>query len=376
MIDETLDEYRNYYNSIKNIRVLKPEEEIALFMRYEKGDKKARDLIITHNLRLVSTIVIELNNSKSISRMDLIQQGNLELFRAIDCFNYKLGNRFSTYATKFIRDSLLNYIKDHSTAIKIPKSSYALYKKIKESELKLEQKLERKPTIKEISEDTNILEKTIVDVLNKFLSVISIESKVYNVDTSDNNDSDYKLKDIIPDNFSLDDEISKDEILCFGNKCFKNCYELFNHLNFSNQEKEILALRYGLINGECKTLEYIANTLNLSKEGVRQIEAKCLAKIRRCLGVKLNECRNAFSPVFIKRLQEFYECTDYNKFFLDYNYCYFNNGISMNKWWYRNNYVIFNSDNDLCKKIIKQYNNFIINHSNSNIKPIKRYKKK
>lgn len=367
-IDDTIDTYNDYYKSIRNIPVLTRQEEIALFMRYEKKDQKARDLLIKHNLKLVASVV---SNFKycDIGRMDLIQQGNIELINAIDLFDYKLGNKFSTYATHRIFDKLLNYIKHYSKVIRIPSELYDLKKRIVNAELDLYQKLGRKPKINEIARYLDISEQSIISANTVFLNPISLYTSINNSDSSDEIKEKEMMYDCIEDkSYVLQDIVENSFGLCIGNKFFKDYKELFDILDFNDIDKKILILRYGFVNENTMTLEQIGKELNITTEAVRQREKKCLERLRNYFGIKKEDKK--ITDSFKLQLLEFYKNDNLQKFCVNKKNCYFSNGTCMNGWWARNINTILFSNDEICKNIAMQYKDYI--DKGSKIKMLKK----
>ena len=263
---------------IKEIKpVLSQDEFDTLIEKSMENDREAINKIVEHNLRLVVSIARKCNNS-DIPILDLIQEGNLGLYDAIVRFDKTKNIKFSTYAAFWIKKYIYDAIYGQSRNVKISRCKELQVRDLKRAEYELMQKLKRKPKLEEISEYTDLS----VDVIK--------ELKTYMVDT-------VSLDEIIKNaKNNFDDEKTKEELKlgscfpCDFSSSFEKIeekernrliYEVLNCSSLNKREKEIIALRYGFIDGKVLSLQEIANHYNLSRERIRQLEEGALKKIRR-----------------------------------------------------------------------------------------------
>jgi len=263
------DPVRMYLKEIGNIPLLSPEEEVNLFMEYSNGNKEIGKKITESNLRLVISIA-KCYYGKGLHFLDLIQEGNTGLMRAVEKFDYTKGYKFSTYATWWIRQSITRAIADQAKTIRVPVHMTEVINRIVRTERILTTKLGRKPSDEELSTATgysldNIYEAKKID--NETFPV-SLDVPVGNDD-----DPETCLGDYIPaqSNYTLEEEVIKKEQ-------YRLLYEVLETLK--PREKEVLELRFGLKDGRSRTLEEVGNEFNVTREGIRQIEVKALRKLR------------------------------------------------------------------------------------------------
>lgn len=274
--DNTFDyEERNglsyYFDDIDNTKLLTRKEEQELFKKIEQGDTDAYKKLIESNLRLV------ISNAKhyigkGLEFADLIQEGNLGLFRAADRFDYKTGYRFSTYATWWIKQAITRALAEKSRNIRIPVYLSENYSKIASYLNEFYKKNGYIPNKYEISEKLNIK----VDTVEKILlmqDTISLNIKC-------GEDEENELGDIIEDEYNFEDELLKNDFLKQFNTIFNNSTLL------NEKEKFVLKLRYGFIDDYEYSLQEIAEILHITRERVRQIENNGLRKLGRCKEVR------------------------------------------------------------------------------------------
>jgi RNA polymerase primary sigma factor len=267
------DPIRAYLHEIGKIPLLTAEEEVILARRVEKGDKEAKDLLTTANLRLVVSIAKKYAK-RGLDLLDLIQEGNIGLMRAVEKFEYRKGFKFSTYATWWIRQAITRAIADQARTIRIPVHMIETINKLSKVINKLSAKLGRSPEPEEIAKEMNM------DV-DKIHEIIKIAQRPSSLDAPIGEDQDSKLGDIIPDEFGT----SPTEIAnwAFLKKQVNKMLE-----NLTDREKKVLELRFGLKDGVSRTLEEVGHEFKVTRERIRQIEAKALK------GLKSPELEQAF----------------------------------------------------------------------------------
>ena len=255
-----------YYKKISKFPVLTSEEEKELARQASLGNKEAKIKLIQSNLRLVINIARKSIHVSKLSMADLIQEGNLGLIAALDKYNWKLGYKFSTYATWWIKQAMFKAISEQSHCMKIPvyiQETLSKYKKIKNS---LEQKYncQIKPAV--VADKMGILENKINTFLNAFTKSLSIENSLDAVD-----DKQLNLSEIIEDvKQNVEIKIENEEL----KKDIKKALSILKE-----KEQEVITLRFGLEDNGKKTLEEIGNIYGVTKECIRQIEKRAIRKI-------------------------------------------------------------------------------------------------
>lgn len=258
------DNYKIYIKQIAQYKLLTPEKEIELAKKIAEGDRKAKEEFINANLRLVVSIASKYKNSK-LSSLDLIQEGNIGLIKAVERYDYTTGNRFSTYATWWIKQAITRGIEMSANTIRIPVHGIEKISKIKKEKNKLEEKLGRDATVSEISNVTNIPEDTVAWLLNVSQTPASLD---------------------IPTGESGIDTIAsfvKDESKLFNEEIIDAEFsERFDDFfkNLSEKERKVITLRYGVYDDRRRTLEEIGNILGVTRERIRQIEQEALEKMK------------------------------------------------------------------------------------------------
>jgi RNA polymerase primary sigma factor len=263
----TQDSIQMYLREIGKIPLLNGEQEVALAKRKERGDKEADRRLIEANLRLVVSIAKKFVG-KQMSLLDLIQEGNIGLFRAVKKFEYRKGYKFSTYATWWIRQAITRALADQSRTIRIPVHMVETINRFMQIERQLIQDLGREPLPEEIAAEMN-------EPLDKVLHIRRISQDTVSLETSvGEDDEDSKLEDFIEDTktISPDRAAARELLRDYVNGAMKD---------LSPREQKILEMRFGLTDGVSHTLEEVGKEFDVTRERIRQIEAKALEKIQQ-----------------------------------------------------------------------------------------------
>jgi RNA polymerase primary sigma factor len=261
------DSVRLYLREIGKIPLLSAEEELALAKRVVAGDKKAKDEMAEANMRLVVSIA-KRYVGRGLDLLDLIQEGNTGLLRAVEKFDPDKGFKFSTYATWWIRQAITRAIADQARTIRIPVHMVETINKLLRTQRRLTQELNREPTNEEIAEAMEI------DV-DKVEHIMKIKQDISSLDASIRDDEeDSVLADFIED----EDTISPEESAT-GQLLKEQVKDMLGAL--TEREQKILKLRFGLEDGKSHTLEEVGQEFSVTRERIRQIEAKALAKLRK-----------------------------------------------------------------------------------------------
>ena len=267
------DSIQMYLKEIGKVPLLKFKEEVELAKRKEKGDKEAERKLIEANLRLVVSIAKKFTGSKGLSLLDLIQEGNIGLFRAVEKFEYRKGYKFSTYATWWIRQAITRALADQSRTIRIPVHMVETINKFQQIQRQLVQDLGREPMPEEIAAEMG-------EDIDKVRHVIKISQDTISLETTIGEDEeDSTLENFIEDVKSVTpDKAAALQLL----KDYVR--EVISEL--SPREQKILEMRFGLIDGVAHTLEEVGHEFDVTRERIRQIEAKALERIQKHEGIK------------------------------------------------------------------------------------------
>jgi len=259
------DPVRMYLKEMGKVDLLDAEEEVELAKRIEKGDKKAKDELIEANLRLVVSIAKKYLG-RGMSFLDLIQEGNTGLMKAVEKFDYTKGYKFSTYATWWIRQAITRSIADQARTIRVPVHMVETINKLIKVSRELFQEKGREPTASEIGERMDISE-------DKVREIQKISKKPVSLETPIGDEEDSNLGDFIEDEESpAPDSVASDLLLK------EKLDEVMDSLTV--REKRILELRFGIEDGRLRTLEEVGKEFGVTRERIRQIEAKALRKLR------------------------------------------------------------------------------------------------
>jgi len=274
------DSIQMYLKEIGQYPLIHASDEKNLAKRIEQGDEEAKNLLARANLRLVVSIAKKyVGRSANLTLLDLIQEGNLGLFKAVEKFDWTKGYKFSTYATWWIRQSITRALADQSRTIRIPVHMVETISKYKQIHRKLSQDLGREPLAEEIATEMNIPVEKIHVIENISQETVSLEQPV------GDDDDKSTLENFIPDDKILrPDQESSRRILS------DQIREVLNELN--PKERKILEMRYGLLDGIQHTLERVGEEFGVTRERIRQIEAKVHEKLRQ--HEKISRLKNYF----------------------------------------------------------------------------------
>ena len=259
------DPVRMYLKEIGKVPLLSAEEEIELAKRMENGDQEAKKRLAEANLRLVVSIA-KRYVGRGMLFLDLIQEGNLGLIKAVEKFDYRKGYKFSTYATWWIRQAITRAIADQARTIRIPVHMVETINKLIRVSRQLLQELGREPTPEEISEEMGM-------PVDRVREILKISQEPVSLETPIGEEEDSHLGDFIQDdNVPVPAEAAPFTLLR------EQLVEVLGTL--TEREQKVLRLRFGLDDGRARTLEEVGKEFNVTRERIRQIEAKALRKLR------------------------------------------------------------------------------------------------
>ncbi len=295
------DPVRMYLKEIGKVPLLTAEEEVSLAKRIEAGSEagtqvaalissddwptmdraeqrelrrivsdgdRARGELTSANLRLVVSIA-KRYVGRSVPMLDLIQEGNLGLMRAVEKFDYSKGFKFSTYATWWIRQAITRAIADQSRTIRVPVHMVESINKVVRAQRAMLQRLEREPTLAEIGEAVDLPEEKVAEILR------IAQQDPLSLDTPIGDEDDTSMADFIPDKGAAPLDVAARKLLA------KAVHDVLDDL--SDRESEVVRLRFGLVDGRPRTLEEVGREFGVTRERIRQIESKTLAKLRHPL---------------------------------------------------------------------------------------------
>lgn len=260
------DSVRDYLAAASVAPLLKAEEEIELAKRIKEGDQEAKNILICSNLRLVISIAKKYYNTHSLSLLDLIQEGNLGLIKAVDRYEYDKGFRFSTYATWWIKQAITRGIDDQDRLIRIPVHMGGIVRKVMKTAQDMSQEDDVLPDSKRIAEDLGISEVAVERAFQIVTHPISLETPIGDSGNSFLGDYIEATGVVSPEESAVENSLQM---------------EINKQLQTLNErEQKVLEMRFGLDNGRQHTLEQVGNYFGVTRERIRQIEAKALKKLR------------------------------------------------------------------------------------------------
>ena len=259
------DPVKIYLKEIGRVPLLSPDEEIELAQRMQKGDSAAKKRLAEANLRLVVSIA-KRYGGRGMSFLDLIQEGNLGLIKAVEKFDYTKGFKFSTYATWWIRQSITRAIADQARTIRIPVHMVETITKVKKISSKLLHQNGRDPSADEIAEALDMPVERVREIMRIAQDPVSLETPI-------GEEEDSHLGDFLPDENAPEPTEAASQVLL---------KEQLNQVlgTLTEREEKVLRLRFGLEDGRSRTLEEVGQMFNVTRERIRQIEAKALRKLR------------------------------------------------------------------------------------------------
>lgn len=259
------DPVRMYLKEIGRISLLSSEEEMDISKRVALDDKEAKRILAESNLRLVVSIA-KRYVGRGLLFLDLIQEGNIGLMKAVEKFDYDKGYKFSTYATWWIRQAITRALADQARTIRVPVHMVETINKMSRVQRQLTLELNREPSEEEIAKKMGV-------GVDKVREVLKISQEPVSLETPIGEEDDSHLGDFLKDESSLSpEEYTENEILK------EEIKEVL--MSLQAREQEVLELRFGLIDGTCHTLEEVGKKFNVTRERIRQIEAKALRKLR------------------------------------------------------------------------------------------------
>ena len=272
----TEDPVRMYLKEIGTVPLLTADEEMGLAKRKAEGDVAAKDRLIEANLRLVVSIA-KRYTGRGMSFLDLVQEGNLGLIKGVEKFDYTKGYKLSTYATWWIRQSVTRALADQARTIRVPVHMVETINKMSKMQRKLTLELGYEPSVKELAEALEMSEDKVMEIMQIAREPASLETPIGEEDDSN-------LGDFVADNKEVTPEGNVESVMLK-----EHIDDLLKDLK--ERERQVIVLRFGLEDGHPRTLEEVGKAFNVTRERIRQIEAKALRKLR--------------NPVRSKRIRDF-----------------------------------------------------------------------
>lgn len=259
------DPVRMYLKEIGQVKLLTPEEEAELAARVAAGDKEAKDKLTEANLRLVVSIAKKYSG-RGLHILDLIQEGNTGLIRAVDKFDYTKGNKFSTYATWWIRQAITRALADQARTIRVPVHMVEVINKVTRCNRKLVQELGREPTVEEIADELGIPVEKVIEANRTAADTLSLDTPVGDEE------------DTTIGSFVEDDNTPGPADATSNTLLAEALSEIFETL--TEREADVLRMRFGMYDGRTHTLEEVGQIFGVTRERIRQIENKAIRKLR------------------------------------------------------------------------------------------------
>ena len=261
----TEDPVRMYLKEIGTVPLLTAEEELRLAKRKAEGDQKAKDRLIEANLRLVVSIA-KRYTGRGMSFLDLVQEGNLGLIKGVEKFNYDKGFKLSTYATWWIRQSVTRALADQARTIRVPVHMVETINRMSKMQRKLTLELGYEPSAAELASALDMTE-------SKVLEIMQIAREPASLETPIGEEDDSNLGDFVADNNTVTPEANVESVMLK-----EHIDQLL--MDLKERERQVIVLRFGLEDGHPRTLEEVGKIFNVTRERIRQIEAKALRKLR------------------------------------------------------------------------------------------------
>ena len=259
------DSVRMYLREIGRVSLLTAAEEVSLARRIERNDMFAKQQLIEANLRLVVSVA-KRYSGRGMSFLDLVQEGNLGLIRAVEKFDYRRGYKFSTYATWWIRQAVTRAIADQARTIRVPVHMVETINRLSRVQRQLVQDLGREPTVAEVAEELEMPEERVREIQKVAQEPISLETPVGEEDDSELGDM-LEDKGVVSPSDAVSDQLQREDLAGILDA-------------LSHRERKVLELRFGLRGEEPRTLEEIGRRFGVTRERIRQIESKTLAKLK------------------------------------------------------------------------------------------------
>ena len=270
----TSNTMKMYLKEIEEYQMLSAKEEVELAKAIIDSSEEAKEKFINANYRLVVSIAKKYRK-ESVDMLDLIQAGNIGLIKAVEKYDYKKGFKFSTYATWWIKQSITRYIDDCENTIRIPVHLHQRINFVKRKKQELANILQREPSIEELAETCELEVDKVLDILKRDKNIVSLDTPI-------KEDEDSSLVEFIPSDAHFGDVVMHE---VEQNNLREKIEEVLTDL--SDQEQQVLRMRFGLDDDTPKTLEEIGKVFGVTRERIRQIEAKAIRKLRHPSRLKL-----------------------------------------------------------------------------------------